>query len=455
MKPAGAAMTAGKGARSGYFSKRSGTLFLYELRKIAETRFLPAFLLLFLLAGCYIAGNKPIFFQKEALDSLNDITAAYGVKITDETRETLLKEQAESWEQVEALYRKTYGEPEEGLEAPADLIFSMLYEKGGYGLTEEEKAFLWRADTVNSLSPVLIPEPKDLQISASPSFLKTKKETAMEVLPLAGAEKELFLSAYTDLEKQSEILSKEGAGATLFPNKEYVHESLYSLIRFLLIFSLLFLLLIFSFSMNQEFASRTAPLVYSTLHGRRYWKYPALASAACGLVGSMLIFAVPLAVYVSRTGYGLFWDAYLTSSLSTQLAVPFAPLTLGQYFLLTLSICALLLVFFTLLLMSVSFFARSSLGTIAAFAAVFGVFLLPAYILPLWLPKVIAQCSPFAMLMRCGDWFCSLFQTQIQDQYILLPYLPGQDAYTLLGWALLLTGLFLCARRYFLRRASL
>ena len=59
------------------------------------------------------------------------------------------------------------------------------------------------------------------------------------------------------------------------------------------------------------------------------------------------------------------------------------------------------------------------------------------------------------MLMRCGDWFCSLFQTQIQDQYILLPYLPGQDAYTLLGWALLLTGLFLCARRYFLRRASL
>ena len=81
MKPAGAAMTTGKGARSGHFSKRSGTLFLYELRKIAETRFLPAFLLLFLLAGCYIAGNKPIFFQKGALDSLNDIAAAYGVKM--------------------------------------------------------------------------------------------------------------------------------------------------------------------------------------------------------------------------------------------------------------------------------------------------------------------------------------------------------------------------------------
>ena len=77
MKPAGAAMTAGKRARSGHFSKRSGTLFLYELRKIAETRFLPVFLLLFLLAGCYIAGNNPIFFQKGALDSLNDIAAEY------------------------------------------------------------------------------------------------------------------------------------------------------------------------------------------------------------------------------------------------------------------------------------------------------------------------------------------------------------------------------------------
>lgn len=455
MKPTGTAVTAGERARSSRFSRRGGTLFFYELRKIAETRFLPAFLLLFLLAGCYIAGNNPIFFQKESLDSLNAIAAEYGVRITDKTRETLLKEQAESLKQAEAVYRKTYGEPEEGLEAPADLIFSMLYEKGGYGLTEEEKAFLWRADILRTLSPALLPEPEELEIQASPSFLKREKNRALEYLPLTGAEKDLFLSVYKNLEKQSETLSKEGAGASLFPSKEYVHESLYSLVRFLLIFSLLFLLLVFSFSMNQEFASRTAPLIYSSRRGRRYWKFPAFASAAVGLAGSLLIFSVPLAVYFARTGYGLFWEASLTSCLSTQPAVPFAPMTVGQYFLLTLSVSALLLVFFSLLLISVSFFARSSLGAIVSFAGIFGAFLLPSFVLSLWLPKMIVQYSPFAMLMRCGDWFCSLFQTQVQGQQILLPYLPGQDACTLLAWTLVFICLFLFGRRYFLRRASL
>ncbi len=74
MKPAGAAMTAGKRARPAIFPNEAEPFFSMSFGKSQKPGF-PVFLLLFLLAGCYIAGNNPIFFQKGALDSLNDIAA--------------------------------------------------------------------------------------------------------------------------------------------------------------------------------------------------------------------------------------------------------------------------------------------------------------------------------------------------------------------------------------------
>ncbi len=436
-------------------SGRSGFLFLQELQKMIESRFLPIFLCLFLLAGCRMAVQFSTFFDPEESEALNGIATQYGVKIDAPSRKKLLAEQKQNAAKIEKMYREKYGTPEEGMGDTDSLIFSMRYEKGAYGLTEEEKLFLFRAEILQSLLPILSQEPSHIQIKASPDSLKSEEKTALDVLSLTGEEKETYGSVWDALQKQAETLSKNGDGATLFPNRNSVHDNLYSLMQWLLIFSLLFLILVFSFSMNQEFASGTFSLVYSSRRGRSYWKFPALASAVIGILGCVLFFAVPLCIYIFRTGYWNFWEASLCSCLSQKPAVPFAAFTLGQYFFLSLSVCAFLLLLFSLLLFSVSFFARSSLGAIGSFAAIFAVFLVPTFFLPLWLSKVVSQCSPFSMLIRCGEWFCSLFQVPMEGQTLLLPYLPGQDGYTLLFWGIGLFLLFLGSRWYFLRRASL
>lgn len=436
-------------------SGRAGFLFLRELQKILESRFLPIFLCLFLLAGCRMAVQFSTFFEPEESEALNSIAAQYGVKIDAQSRKKLLAEQEQNAAKIEKMYREKYGAPEEGMEDTDSLIFSMRYEKGTYGLTEEEKRFLYRAEILQSLLSTLSQDPSAIQIMASPDYLKSGEKSTLDVFSLTGAEKEKYRSVLDSLEKQAETLSKKGDGATLFPNRNGIHDNLYSLMKLLLIFSLFFLVLVFSFSMNQEFTSGTFPLVYSSRRGRSYWKFPALASASFGILGCVLFFAVPLCIYIFRTGYWNFWDASLCSCLSQQPAVPFASFTLGQYFFLSLSVCAFLLLLFSLLLFTVSFFARSSLGAIGSFAAIFVVFLIPTFFLPLWFSKVVSQCSPFSMLIRCGEWFCSLFQVQVEGQTLLFPYLPWQDGYTLLFWGIGLFLLFLGSRWYFLRRASL